>query len=131
MPFPWNALIDSELDGKYRLRRLLGAGSFGGVFLADEAVAGRVMRQVALKVINDGRCRLEELAVLLNIEHPHIVKAFAPGHASVKVGPADVPLLYLAMEVASGSLDRRLQAGTLTDTSALKLVKHVALQDHR
>ena len=47
----WRVCEGQAIDGKYHLQRLLGTGSYGGVFLADEVVADRLIRQVAVKLI--------------------------------------------------------------------------------
>ena len=51
----WRMFEDEWCTPKYRLKKLLGAGSFGAVFLADEVVADRVMREVAIKIFSNER----------------------------------------------------------------------------
>lgn len=46
----WGMLEGENIDGKYYLKRLLGSGSYGGVFLADEVVADQCLREVAVKL---------------------------------------------------------------------------------
>lgn len=84
--------------GKYRVIKLLGAGAFAEVFLAEDPVTGR---KVAIKrCAAEGARRdslLAECRLLVQLEHPHIVTVF----------DADVvpPYFVIVMEyMAGGSL---------------------------
>ena len=65
----WQQLVGSQLDGKFRLVRLLGVGGFGAVSLAEEHVAGHLMRRIALKVIRSDRNRLSEQVPRVRCRH--------------------------------------------------------------
>ncbi|HUU56824.1 MAG TPA: protein kinase [bacterium] len=63
--------------GKYRIIKLLGAGAFAEVFLAEDPVTGR---KVAIKRCTAEGARrdslLAECRLLVQLEHPHIVTVF-------------------------------------------------------
>ncbi len=99
-------LIPDQL-GDFEVRKLLGAGGMGRVYLANQISLGR---EVALKVLSPdiaqdplARARFRREAELAaRLEHPHIVPVFA-------IGESD-GLLYLAMKRLSGpNLDSRGQ----------------------
>ncbi len=93
--------------GPYRILRVVGVGSMGVVFLAEDT---RSWRQVALKalkpnVANADKARqrfLREGQATADLKHDHVVTIHEVGQAG------DVP--YLAMEYLQGeSLDARLK----------------------
>lgn len=67
---------------RFELRRRLGSGSFGNVFLADMISTGGFRKQVALKMLRPGlgassdagRRLRDEARVLGRLQHRHIVK---------------------------------------------------------
>ncbi len=95
----------------YRVRRELGRGASGVVYLAEEAALGR---EVALKVLNapvahvpEVRARFErEIKSASRVRHPGIVPVLAAGEAGGR--------LWYTMELVEGpSLDRVLaESGT-------------------
>jgi serine/threonine-protein kinase len=92
--------VEGSIVGPYRLRRALGMGGMGQVWLA-ERVDGTIQRQVAVKLPRTGwapgmaeRLRQERNA-LAALEHPHIARLYDAG-----VTEAGRP--YLAMEYVDG-----------------------------
>jgi serine/threonine protein kinase len=92
--------VDRLLQGRYRLRRRLGRGSAGVVYLAED---GRSRRQVAVKVMHSplGASResivrfRREAQVSALVANPHLVKVS-------DLGQLDDGSLYLAMEYLEG-----------------------------
>jgi serine/threonine protein kinase len=93
--------------GKYEIRRLLGKGATGSVYLAIDDFAGR---EVAIKVLDDIPSDPEEARRALKffqneaslagkLRHPHIVSIFDAGVENV--GGKD--LRYLVMELVEGT----------------------------
>ena len=98
--------IGDKLDNKYRVVKVLGAGGFGGVFLADdEEIPGR---PVAIKVLlrpNDEQHSnlVKEMRTLSQFQHPHVVAFYHHFR--------DENRLYLVMEFCpGGSLYDRLRS---------------------
>jgi serine/threonine-protein kinase len=99
------------LGQRYRVSRLLGAGTYGAVYLAEDS---RLHRSVALKVVHDAaadsesRERLRREAVALaRVAHPNVVRVLdwctEPGEPAA-----------LVMELAPGeTLKTRLAAGAM------------------
>ena len=85
--------------GRYQLTRMLGAGGFAAVYLAQDAV---LERPVALKVLHphlaidaDVRARfIREGRALARVQHPNVVHLYDAGEIE---GTA-----YLAMELVVG-----------------------------
>jgi serine/threonine protein kinase len=97
--------IGDRLDDKYVVKRRLGGGGFGEVFLAHDEIPNR---QVAIKVLSaqdgDQSNLVNEMQALARFSHPHVV-AFH-GHFR------DKNRLYLVMEFCpGGSLQDRLNKG--------------------
>jgi serine/threonine protein kinase len=130
----WEDLVGTELDAKYRLLRLLGIGSFGGVFLADEYVAGHLMRRVAVKVIESDRERIArqitELKAAVGLDHPCIVRCYSVGHCPLPLGGGTREALYLVMELGEGSHRDRVHSVPLSTEDAANLASDVASALH-
>ena len=97
-----------ERLGKYEIKRVLGKGATGTVYLASDPFA---LREVALKVMEalpsdpeEARRMLRffqnEAALAGKLRHPHIVSILDAGVEEVTDGE---PLRYLVMEVVYGS----------------------------
>lgn len=122
---PWlEQTLPPELDvGQFRVRRLLGEGGMGRVYLARDQVLGRL---VALKIVRadrlgaDGPERfLHEARLTARFAHPHIVTIFEVGRFR------GVP--FLALEYLDGeSLHTRLRREQPSTDEALRIVRAVA-----
>ena len=93
--------------GKYEVKRLLGKGATGSVYLASDPFA---QRDVAIKVLETLSSDAEEArrqvrffqneaALAGKLRHPHIVSIFDAGVEDMSAGE---PLRYLVMEVVDG-----------------------------
>lgn len=98
MPVP--TLVDTVLDGRYRLVRQLKAGGMGEIYAAEHV---DTHRRVAVKVLRDPcgldhvtreRFRLEARATS-RIVHPHVVEM-------VDYGVTEAGVCYLVMELLYG-----------------------------
>ncbi|MGH9361360.1 MAG: protein kinase domain-containing protein, partial [Thermoanaerobaculia bacterium] len=94
------------IAGRYAIRRRLGAGSLGTVYLVHDAVKGRA---VALKLLRTDRLSAEavrrfqgEFGALASLEHPRLAAAYDFGYS----GAGDLP--YYTREYIEG---RPLPAG--------------------
>jgi len=112
---------DGDLPSRinhYRVRRMLGHGGMGVVYLAEDE---RLGRDVALKVLRDNssdptaRVRLvREARIAAGISHPLICQVFELGEWN------DQP--FIAMEVVDGEpLAARLTNGALPPADALRI----------
>src|SRR6185503_3852343 len=111
-----------ETVGRYQVRRLLGRGGMGQVYLARDVVLGR---SVALKVVGPkGRGFsterfLHEARAIARLNHPHVVQLYDFGE--YKGG------LYLALEYVEGdTLRERAQHGALGLDEALRHARAIA-----
>ncbi|HEY0708970.1 MAG TPA: serine/threonine-protein kinase [Polyangia bacterium] len=102
------ALVDTVLDGAYRLTRLIAEGGMGTVY---EAVHLRLRKRVAVKVMvpelatdPEALARFRrEVEVTSQLAHPHVIALLDFG-----VAPSGAP--YLVMEYLDGEdLDQRLR----------------------
>ena len=87
--------------GRYRCVRMLGAGAFGTVYLAEDEQLGRL---VAVKVPKLGICELDcEAKMLAALDHPHIVPVY-------DVGQTEHGCWYIVSKfVEGGTLAERMQ----------------------
>ncbi len=117
-----DSLIDQTI-GQYRIRRLLGAGGMGEVYLADDA---RLNRQVAVKLLplhfaadteQVRRFQLEARAAS-SLNHPNILTIHETGeHANRH---------YIVMEFVTGlTLREMLATGALTLAEKLDVAAQV------
>jgi transcriptional regulator with GAF, ATPase, and Fis domain/tRNA A-37 threonylcarbamoyl transferase component Bud32/predicted negative regulator of RcsB-dependent stress response len=102
-------MLPEVVDGRFRLRRELGRGGMGVVYLADEE--GRD-RPVALKVLlarrySDSALRHfeQEFRTLTALSHPHLTEVYDFGRVRLTDEDRQVP--YFTMEFVDGApLDR-------------------------
>jgi serine/threonine protein kinase len=121
----WRMLKGQVINNQYHLRNLIGAGGYGGVFLADEVIRDKLIRQVAIKLIisdnqNDGQ--LNEIIAATDWQHPNLIRCFYGGESSLN----GANFLYLVMEVADFSLEKQLTEGVLSETEATLFVQDIA-----
>ena len=123
-----NAMLYQMMEGQqinqYHLESLLGAGGFGGVFSASEVVRDQVLRQLAIKIIpsNDNQ-QLKELIAAANLEHDHLIRSYSAGECKI----LKFEMLYLAMELAEGSLENRFNQGEFKVAETRQIVKEILL----
>src|SRR5438093_241508 len=114
-----------ERVGKYEIKRLLGKGATGSVYLAADPFR---QRDVALKVMDastsdpeEARRQLRffqtEAALAGKLRHPHIVSIYDAG---VEQGANGDPLRYLVMELVDGqALSAYCNPAELLDTQRI------------
>src|SRR5262245_9140952 len=114
-----------ERIGKYEIRRVLGEGATGTVYLAADPFGQRdVAVKVMKKLSNDAKeARLQlrffqnEVALAGKLRHPHIVSILDGG---IDESSGDDPLRYLVMELVEGeALSRYCQGGALLDPARI------------
>ena len=120
----WRMLEGKVINNQYYLNKLLGAGGYGGVFLADDMIRDKFIRQVAIKLItpdnnNDGQ--LDEIIAATNLQHPNLIRCFYGGESSLN----GADFLYLVMEVADFSLQKQLTKSILSETETNLLVQDI------
>lgn len=110
--------------GRYAVRRRIGAGAFATVWLAfdehlDSPVAVKVLAENWSEDHHVRRRFLDEGRLLRKVESPHVVTVY-------DAGELDDGRPYLVMTYADqGTLADRLEAGVLTSTQALHVVRQV------
>lgn len=111
-------LEPGTLVDRFQVRRLLGSGGMGQVYLATDTVLGR---QVALKVLRTGSASakqaqrlLEEARATALFNHPNIIHIY---HAGIYGGEP-----YLALEYVAGeSLADRLKQKRFSPMEAVRI----------
>jgi formylglycine-generating enzyme required for sulfatase activity len=112
-----------ETIGRYQVRRLIGQGGMGQVYLARDVILGR---SVALKIVGAGKSSgiqsarfLHEARAIARLNHPNVVQLYDFGE--YKHG------LYLALEYVEGdTLRDRAQRGTLGLDEVLRHARAIA-----
>ncbi|MGI0483319.1 choice-of-anchor C family protein [Geminocystis sp. CENA526] len=117
-------LEGQNIDNKYYLKKLLGSGGFGGVYLADEVVKDRLIRTVAIKLIitDNPDKQLDELIFSTTLEHPNLINCYTCGECELN----NIEFLYLLMEKADYSLEDELKKGKLSEEKVKQLVLDIA-----
>lgn len=113
-----------EVVSHYRIRRRLGAGGMGEVYLADDLT---LKRQVAIKLLTskdltDEQVRknlLREAQAAASLDHPNICSVYEVG--------TDGDLSFIVMQYVEGeTLAARLKRGRLSPDEAIDVVAQVA-----
>src|SRR5579859_2012423 len=112
MPRATDLSPGTVLDGRFVIRRRLGSGNFGAVYLADQQVFDLTLRPVALKLFRsdmvtevNAREQLNEAVILTRLQqeshHPevagHLVTVLDAGLLRVPE-----PRVFVAMEYVTG-----------------------------
>ncbi|MGI0479732.1 protein kinase domain-containing protein [Geminocystis sp. CENA526] len=117
-------LEGQNIDNKYYLKSLLGTGGFGGVYLADEVVRDRFIRELAVKLIitDNPDKQLDELIFSTTLKHPNLLDCYTCGECTLN----NFEFLYLLMEKADYSLEDELKKGKLPEEKVKQLVLDIA-----
>ncbi|GAM83501.1 hypothetical protein ANO11243_014890 [Dothideomycetidae sp. 11243] len=109
-----------EKKSKYRFGRTLGAGTYGIVREAESA-QGKVAIKIILKKNVKGNDQMvyDELEMLQNLKHPHIVKFYDWFESKDKY--------YIVTQLATGGelFDRICEKGRFTERDASSTIKQV------
>ncbi|MEB3123858.1 MAG: serine/threonine-protein kinase [Snowella sp.] len=124
----WGMLEGQVIKDQYYLQQVLGAGTFGGVFLTDQVVRDTTLRTLATKVIFINQpelvsYQLRELQVALSFDHPNLIKCHDAGEA--KIEKPSISFLYLLMELAEETLDNRLAKKSFSREEIKNIVKDI------
>ncbi|MCL2454602.1 MAG: protein kinase [Micrococcales bacterium] len=119
--------VGTLLGGRYELRRVLGSGGMGVVYLARD---NRLPQDVAVKVLYPNlasdptvRRRFDrEASTVVGLDHPYIVEVTDTNHADDRTG-----LRYIVMKYIKGhrTLADELAAGPLSVERAVSVVGDV------
>lgn len=127
--FLWNMFDNQVLDGKYHIRKRLGVGGYGAVFLADEVVSDNTIREVVIKLFQvskqERRRQMRELVASATLNHAHLIRCFSPGSFTHTIQDHPIDMLYIVMERADESLEQRLRRGPLTLEEADTLLRQM------
>ena len=120
----WNLLSGTIIGNSYYLKKVLGAGAFGGVFLADHIVNNQRIAEVAVKmIIADGtQNQLNELLAGTNLDHPNLLRYLGGGQCHFQ----GTDFLYLVMEKADSTLQDELKRRRLSEEEIKQLVSDIA-----
>ena len=123
-----NAFCGTLIEKRYHLQKFLGNGAFGFVFAADEMALGESVGCAAVKLIrpqSDAHCAeiLHEIRAMANLTHPHLLGYRSSGEF---VLPSGEKLIFLALELANGSLEESLENQLLTASSIHQMAIAVA-----
>lgn len=120
------SMLGREINGRFKLKRVIGHGGFGSVFLAHQT---SVDRNVAIKILRPTWSNRPQMAQRFLIEakatsqlqNPHTVTVF-------DFGKTEDDLLYIAMEYLEGeTLQQRLSKNPpLTTAQAVTVASQVA-----
>jgi serine/threonine protein kinase/formylglycine-generating enzyme required for sulfatase activity len=122
----WGELADfPEQIGRYRIKRILGQGSFGLVYLAQDE---QLQRRVAIKVpraqlveeSTDAQAYLTEARTVAGLDHPHIVPVYEVGSSE------QFPCFVVSKYIAGTDLATRLKQSRFSVREAVELVATVA-----
>lgn len=93
-------LIGERLFGDYILKKKLGEGGMGAVYLAENVA---IDQRIAIKVLHPEAANSDEIVQRFNREAHAIARLSHPNTIRVFIfGKTDEPLIYLAMEYVDG-----------------------------
>ncbi len=81
-----------------------------------------MLRQLAIKIIpGNSPQQLGELIAAANLEHEHLIRSYSAGECRI----LNTEMLYLAMELAESSLDRRFEQGNFKSPEIRQILLEV------
>jgi len=109
--------------GEYRIKKILGRGGMGAVFLVSHPFTGRKLALKALRKTYSNVAKFRgrfdrEIEVLQTLDHPNIVKIH--GH-----GESDGVHYFLMNRVKGGSLRDVMKQGSLNLQERLQVIREV------
>jgi serine/threonine protein kinase len=117
--------INTEVGGRYRIKRIIGEGAFGAVFCAEHLLTSR---EVALKILHAHLVQTEQIATRFLLEAQTMAKIRHPGMCQVlDAGREPDGTIFLVLELLEGetleeSLERR---GRLPKADSLRIAVEV------
>ena len=128
-PFDQRLPDGTQVAGRYRIVRLIGAGAVGEVYEAQDETIGEA---VALKTLREGvddpvsieRFR-REIQLARKVTHRNVCRVFDVGRHEL---PDGKPLVFITMELLRGEpLSHRIDArGRFTTEEALPIARQLA-----
>jgi TonB family protein len=123
MPNDWRQFQGRVVNKEFRLGDYLGGSEYAGVFLTQY---GPDSRKAVVKLIPIGASdpaiadsELSRLQSACELSHPHLLKIFQVGRASVD----DVELLFVVMEYGEENLSQFLPERALTGAEVREMLK--------
>lgn len=117
------ATLQAALDGEYIVERELTAGGQSRLFLASDT---ELPRHVVIKLLPPelaGEVALKrfkrEIAVLVKLQHPHIVPI-------IGMGATEQMMWYVMPYISGASLEERLRTGALPLAEGLEVIDEVS-----
>ncbi len=132
--FPDYIFENNLFASNYYLKKFLGSGQFGAVYLADEVIDGNKFREVAVKIIqksNDSihqKLITRELQIACNLNHSNILQCFCPVKGSLAYTDNQTNQTRinsykgLVMEIASLSLESYLKKKRLSEKEVRDII---------
>lgn len=120
-----HGLIDTVVDGRYRILSFIGSGGMGSVYRAEHVT---IRRPIALKFLHPEFARSPEVARRFEREAYATGRIDHPNCVTVQdFGKLADGSLYLVMELLEGQslADRLLAEGRLAPLRALHILRHV------
>lgn len=122
-------MVGDQFNNKYHLVKFIDSGTFGGVFLANEVIAGHLIRQVALKIFLVDTSQLDsqisKLRLAIRLKYPHLLDCHSLELGFKDDADEDEKYLGLAMELAEDSLRNYLAN---RQTLPLEEVRNIVVQ---
>ncbi|MBM3496659.1 MAG: hypothetical protein FJX72_20420, partial [Armatimonadetes bacterium] len=124
-----SSLLGLIVDSRYRLATVVGTGSYGWVYAADETAFGEVIGQVAVKLLRppdeDARkAVIREVQAMAQLSHAHLLGFRSAGQVSDGLASG---CLYIATELASETLEARLRsAQRMMPNEVREVAEHMA-----
>ncbi|MBF0409584.1 MAG: SUMF1/EgtB/PvdO family nonheme iron enzyme [Candidatus Riflebacteria bacterium] len=127
--FDFEKLVGVTLGCGYKILSMIGRGSFGVVFSADELLFEQVIGQVAVKVLfpnspEDYEAIVKEVRAMAMLQHQNLIAYRCSGKI-----PEDIinGALFIASELAEESLESYIKrTGKLPAEDALKVASDLA-----
>jgi TonB family protein len=117
----WKIWEGRVVDGKFRLRQLLGGSDDSAVFLIERPTSERAAIKLIPADADQSERQLARWNAAARLSHPHLLRIFESGRCEIN----DAPHLYLVMEFADEDLSQVLPQRPLTPSETGDLLPPV------
>jgi|HubBroStandDraft_6_1064221.scaffolds.fasta_scaffold02179_7 TonB family protein len=114
----WKSWEGRVVDGKFTLRRLLGASEHSGVFLTQRQSSQKAAIKLIPAATKEADAQLAHWRAAAQISHPHLLAVYESGRCQMD----GAPYLYLLTECADEDLSQILPHRGLTPGEAADLL---------